>query len=283
MPASVSSATMTSSRRLVGARLRNQRDFARRALARRGDDERRLAARHDVVHPAHCDSRLAQTSVSTGMQRIAARSSRSPDAKARPPRGRILFAGERTLDVVNQPVAVGRQTERSERANDPEEVGSDHRQRVDRQKHERDAAEEARAVPVGHQLDLPQARRWASFGRHVGPRKLAATQVFVHKPRRVVAVLEGVARVMRNRPGEAIAERAIESLGRIACGVEGEEPAALLRRAPFDLAASGRGRRRRGERPGRPGPWRLRRDGACSASNRDRAAPFRRPRRQASR
>src|SRR5271168_5351862 len=71
---------------------------------------------------------------------------------------------------------------------------------------------------------------------YVGPRKLAATQVFVHKPRRVVAVLEGVAGVMRNRPGEAIAERAIESLGRIARGVEGEQPAALLRRPLFDLA-----------------------------------------------
>src|SRR5271163_1432495 len=70
----------------------------------------------------------------------------------------------------------------------------------------------------------------------IGPRKLAVAKVFVHKPRRVVTVLEGVARVMRNRPGEAIAERAIERLGRIARGVEGEEPAALLRRPPFDLA-----------------------------------------------
>src|SRR5271155_3353122 len=75
----------------------------------------------------------------------------------------------------------------------------------------------------------------------IGPWKLAAAKVFVHKPRRVVAVLEGVARVMGNRPGEAIAKRAIESLGRIARGVEREEPAALLRRAPFDFAHQGAG------------------------------------------
>ena len=44
--------------------------------------------------------------------------------EARPPRRGILFSGEWTLHVVNQPVAVRRQTERTERAHDPQKSGA---------------------------------------------------------------------------------------------------------------------------------------------------------------
>src|ERR1700722_15536114 len=81
---------------------------------------------------------------------------------------------------------------------------------------------------------LRGARRAASFiGAEEG--RLSAAQVFVHKPRRVVTFLEGVARIIRNGAGKAITERAIEGFGRVARSVEGQKPPALLGCASFDL------------------------------------------------
>jgi hypothetical protein len=65
--------------------------------------------------------------------------------------------------------------------------------------------------------------------------RLSATQVFVHKPRRVVGFLEGVARVIRDRAGERIAERAIKGFGCVARSVQRQEPSALSVRVSFDL------------------------------------------------
>jgi hypothetical protein len=66
-------------------------------------------------------------------------------------------------------------------------------------------------------------------------RRLPAAKVFVHKSCRVVAVLEGIARVIRDRSGEAVTQRAIERLGGVARGVERQEPSALSSGVPFDL------------------------------------------------
>jgi len=66
-------------------------------------------------------------------------------AEARPPRRRLVFRGERTLHVVDNPVSVRRQTERSQGADDPGEVGQDHRQRIERQERQQNAAAELRA------------------------------------------------------------------------------------------------------------------------------------------
>ena len=120
-----------------GALLRNQRDLSRRTLAGRGDEERRFAARHDVVHPgplreqAGADIRVEGNAAHGGkIELIAATQARAPG------RG-ILLCREWTLHVVDKPVAVRTQPERSERTNDPQEVRRDHRQGVERQENER--------------------------------------------------------------------------------------------------------------------------------------------------
>ena len=257
---------MTSNSRLSGrgsamiVTSRAGRSPCRRELSRR------LAARHDVVHPAELREKAGAEVVSTGMQRIAPRSSRSPT------RTPARHAGE-SPSLRKDPgrrrsaVAVGRQTERTERPKDPEEVRSDHRQRVERQNYERDRGRTGSRGSGRPSADSSAGKTMGLLQPYIGPRKLAAAKVFVHKPRRVVAVLESVTRVIRDRPGKAIAERAIESLGRVARGVEREQPAALLPPRAARSRASALGRRRRGERPDRPGPWKPRRDDACSASS----------------
>jgi hypothetical protein len=78
-------------------------------------------------------------------------------AQACSPGRRIVLSFERALDIVNPPVTVHRQTERAQWVNDPKQVRNDHRQRIDGQKQEDDAAEEA--LPVTHQPMLRGARR----------------------------------------------------------------------------------------------------------------------------
>ena len=87
---------------------------------------------------------------------------------------------------------------------------------------------------VAHQSMLRGARRATSF-MSAEERKLPAAQVFVHKPRRVVAIRESIARVIGNRAGKAITERAIEGFRRVAGGVERKEPSAFFGRVSFDL------------------------------------------------
>ena len=218
-----------------GPRLGDELDFAcQRVFWRRGEDKRRLASRRDVGDAAPLRQQARADDGVDG--RAAHRGKIEPiaGAQARSPSRRIVLAFERTLDVVNPSVAVHRETERAQRANDPKQVRGDHRQRIDGQKQEGDAAEKARALPVTHQPMLRGARRGTSFSS-AEEGKLSAAQVFVHKPRRVVAVLEGVARVIWNRAGEPITERAIERFGRVARSVEREQPSALFGRASFDL------------------------------------------------
>jgi hypothetical protein len=58
--------------------------------------------------------------------------------------------------------------------------------------------------------------------------KLPAPQDLVHDPGGVVAVHQGVARIAGDFAGQRIAERTVERLGRLARGVEGDEPAAVV-------------------------------------------------------
>ena len=273
-PAIVSSTMTRSSRRLVG---RGSAMSLTSCRACSGDGAKiRVASRpgRDVGDAAPLRQ---QTGADVGVDRRAAhRGEVEPIARAqaRTPGGRIVLVFERTLDVVNPPVAVHCQTERAQRTNDPKHIRDDHRERIDGQKQEGDAAEEARAL-TGHDHQLREARRATSF-MSAEERKLPAAQVFVHKPRRVVAIREGIARVIRNRAGKAYNRASDRGLPprRQRCRASGAIGPLWPRvvRSP----ASAPGRRRRGERPDRPALSKPRRDGACSASNRDRAAPCRR-------
>ena len=186
-PAIVSSTTTTSSRRFMG------RGSAVSLTSRpsvSGDGATTSVASRPARDVGDAAPLRQQTRADDGVDgRAAHRGEIEPIARAqaRTPGRRILLSFERALDVVNPSVTVHRETERAQRANDPKQVRDDHRQRIDGQKQEGDAAEKARALPVTHQPMLRGARRGTSFNG-AEETKLSATQVFVHKPRRVVAV-----------------------------------------------------------------------------------------------
>jgi hypothetical protein len=89
--------------------------------------------------------------VLTGMQRIAARSRRSPTWSPAREAGDSSSVSNGPWTSVDQAVGVGRQAERPERPHDPGEVGDDHRERVEREQRQNGASEPIPSVRPAHQ------------------------------------------------------------------------------------------------------------------------------------
>ncbi len=162
-PAIVSSTMTMSSRRLVGRGSAMSLTSPPERCAADGDDERRLASRHDVGDAAPLRQQTRAPDAVDGRARHRGKIEPISGAQACSPSRRIVLAFERTLDVVDPSVAVHGETERAQWTNDPEQVRGDHRDCIEGQKQKDDAAEKACAISVSHQPMLRGARRGTSF------------------------------------------------------------------------------------------------------------------------
>ena len=147
-------------RRLLQQENDAEQPVARPWLGREGDGSGRtlfvgaegegdLPAGKQVIHPAPERERRSAELVADLGAAHPLRIDPVAGAQAGPPGGRLGLRFEGPLHIEHQAIGVAGEPERAERTHGAQEVGRDHRDRVERQKHEDQAAAEPRAIAAG--------------------------------------------------------------------------------------------------------------------------------------